>query len=120
MNRYLIKPGIRGMFCVNEDMQLSASDYVSTDIDWVYLVPEDGILNVQLEDNETVTYPVSKDNLVIVFYKRDGQKQRVIVLDNKQWIENINGIKEESLKRAKKYEEDTNENCESIHTNTRA
>ena len=89
MKNYIIKPGVRGMFDIDvENDKFDVVDYFSTGIDWTYLVPEDGDLTVVL-DGENIKKSVKKNDIVVVFYKREYTKNRVIVIKNKEWKDNI-------------------------------
>lgn len=92
MKTYLLKPGLRGMLVIDREdpTNLDSIDYMSSQIDWMYLIPEDGELIVKEKDNkETATLQVHKNNVAIVFYDQPYIKNRVIVIDNPQWAENI-------------------------------
>lgn len=99
MKKYIIKPGIRGMFSVDkENGDIDIVDYLGTDIDWMYRVPEDGTLNVQLYNKETRaketrTYEVKEGNVVVLFYLEEYTKNPVVIVDNKEWSENIEAKK---------------------------
>lgn len=101
MSKYLIRDGIRGMFCVNED-NVDCTDYVRTAIDWVYQADDDGILTYKPRkaDQEDYTIEVKKGDLVVQFYQEEGIKYPVVVLNDKKFIENVKGIQEAALKRA--------------------
>ena len=103
MSKYLIRDGIRGMFCVNGD-NVDCADYVRTAIDWVYQVDNDGTLTYKPRrvDQEDYTIDVKKGDLVIQFYQEDGIKYPVVVLNDQKFIENVKGIQEVALARAKK------------------
>lgn len=105
MKKYIIKPGIRGMFSVDkENGDLDIVDYLGTDIDWVYRVPEDGTLKIQLRNNEINTYDVKEGDIVILFYLEEYTKNPIVIITNKEWRENIEAKeayrKEQELKRA--------------------
>lgn len=102
MSRYLIRDGIRGMFCVNED-NVDCADYVRTAIDWVYQVDDDGTLTYKPRkvDQEDYTIDVKKGDLVVQFYQEEGIKYPVVVLNDQKFIENVKGIKEAALARTK-------------------
>lgn len=105
MKKYIIKPGIRGMFSVDkENGDVDIVDYLGTDIDWVYRVPEDGTLKIQLRNNEINTYDVKEGDIVILFYLEEYTKNPIVIITNKEWRENIEAKeayrKEQELKRA--------------------
>lgn len=95
MNKYLIKPGIRGMFSINENNELDVQDYLRTTIDWCYRVPEDGVLSLKLDEKlkelgiEQKDIEVKKDDIVMVFYPKQGLKNILAVVHNEDWIEII-------------------------------
>lgn len=105
MSKYLIRDGIRGMFSVNDD-NVDCVDYVRTAIDWVYQVDNDGTLTYKSRkvDQEDYTIDVKKGDLVVQFYQEDGIKYPVVVLNDQKFIENVEGIQEAALARAKKQE----------------
>lgn len=114
MTKYLLKEGTRGMFSVNtETNEINVIDYTNTCIDWVYQVPEDGVLLFRDEtDQITDEKTVHSGDLVIKFYKREGVKNLIVVVDNAEWKENVNGIREAALERAKKFSETCDCACE--------
>lgn len=105
MSKYLIRDGIRGMFSVN-DNNVDCADYVRTAIDWVYQVNDDGTLTYKSRKvgQEDYTIDVKKGDLVVQFYQEDGIKYPVVVLNDQKFIENVEGIQEAALARAKKQE----------------
>lgn len=105
MSKYLIRDGIRGMFSVNGN-NVDCADYVRTAIDWVYQVNDDGTLTYKSRkvDQEDYTIDVKKGDLVVQFYQEEGIKYPVVVLNDQKFIENVEGIQEAALARAKKQE----------------
>ena len=102
MKKYFLKPGTSGMVSVDTDtMDINMVEYSRTGIDWIYEVPEDGVLNVN--DTDIQDKPVKKCNIVILFYKDYGLKHRAIVIDNKEWVDNAEAYKAKQLEDAKKY-----------------
>lgn len=99
MTKYIIKPGMRGLFSVNhEENKFDVIDYMHTNIDWAYQVPEDGELIVEDEMMQ-----VKKDDIVIVFYSRPYKIHKAIVIDSKEWKDNIAAEKAyEEEQRSKK------------------
>lgn len=86
MKNYVIKPGFRGMFSVEKetfDMDIVKNIY--THIDWVYVVPEDGVLKVPNNTEKDV----KKGDIVISFYDAPYAKNPVIVINSDEWAENI-------------------------------
>lgn len=105
MIKYLLKEGTRGMFSVNTETEaVDVIDYTSTCIDWVYQVPEDGTLFFK-DGDSTIEKQVHSGNLVLKFYKREGVKNVIVVVDNEEWKENAYGINEAAIERAKKFAE---------------
>ena len=102
MKKYFLKPGTSGMVSVEpETMDISMVEYCRTGIDWIYEVPEDGTLSVN--DTDIQNMPVNKGNIVILFYSDYGLKHRAVIIDNKEWEENIEAYKAKQLEDAKKY-----------------
>jgi hypothetical protein len=91
MRNYVIKPGYRGMFLINtENEEVDVIDSMSSHIDWVYDVPEDGILKI----TDGGTKEVKKGDKVIVFYTSPYTKNVAIVVNNAEWNENVEFEKE--------------------------
>ena len=103
MAKYLIKEGVRGMFKMGED-NFDVIDYCRTNINWTYQADEDGVVTYKT-DNKEVKVDVKKGDLIIQFYKYDGIQYPVVVIDNEQFVANVNGVREEALKRAAKDDE---------------
>ena len=102
MKKYFLKPGVSGMVSVDTDtIDINMVEYTRTGIDWIYEVPEDGVLNVNNTDIQDK--PVKKGNIVILFYQDYGMKHRAIIVDNAEWAENIEAYKAKQLEDAKKY-----------------
>lgn len=83
---------MRGLVQLKEDDTLDLVDYTRSDIDWIYEIPEDGTISIQ--DTDIQDREVKKDDMVILFYKREGQAHRAIIINNAEWKENIKGIRE--------------------------
>lgn len=99
MSRYLIKQGKRGMVSLDENDDFDIIDYMRTNIDWVYEVPEDGVLEYKTEDKVKM-YDVKKGNFVIQFYTNPNNVHDIIIIDNKEWKENVDALKKIELERA--------------------
>lgn len=97
--KYFIKPGTRGLFHIDESGDFGVTDYTPTGIDWVYQVEETGTLTIDLE-TEKKTYDVKKDDFVVVFYKKPGLKDPVIIIHSDEWNDNILGMRQASIDRA--------------------
>lgn len=96
----MVCPGHSSMIGYNtETEELLAVDYMRTNIDWVFEVPEDGEINDGTK--------VKKGDIIIQFYKREYNKYDYVVLKDKNWKANIAA--------RKKYEEEqmlkANEKC---------
>lgn len=111
MRNYVIKPGMRGMFSVNaETNEYDVIDYMRTNIDWVYQVPEDGVVHIQGAGDKEV----KKDDILILFYSAPHVKHQAIVISSEEWKENIASGKEyEDSKKESKSCEDC-DNCENV------
>lgn len=91
MRNYVIKPGYRGMFLINtENEEVDVIDSMSSHIDWVYDVPEDGILKI----TDGGTKEVKKGDKVIVFYTSPYTRNVAIVVNSAEWNENVELEKE--------------------------
>lgn len=99
MTKYLIKSGMRGMFYVNDSVDVI--DYLRTNIDWMYRIPEDGVLTVRNKDDSTEILEVKKDDIVITFYPGKEVKHNVIAIHSDEFIDNINRRIEVELEDAK-------------------
>lgn len=98
MNKYITKAGISALIAFNtETEEVSAVDYLRTHIDWVYQIPEDGVL--QTENGEKT---VKKGDIVIKFYPcKEYPITQVIVIRNAEWKNNIKNerLYNESLRK---------------------
>lgn len=90
MIKYFIKPGQRGLIKFDaETEELDSIGYMTTHIDWMYEVPEDGMIQFPEPDGTMVTKSVKKYDFVIQFYESEGNKHNIIVIKSKEWKENI-------------------------------
>lgn len=112
MAKYLIKEGVRGMFKIGED-NFDVFDYCRTNINWTYQADEDGVVTYKTDDRE-VSVDVKKGNLVIQFYNYNGIQYPIVVIDNEQFMANVNGVKEEALKRASMVEAEAEAPCSKL------
>ena len=112
MAKYLIKEGVRGMFKMGED-NYDVIDYCRTNINWTYQADEDGVVTYKTDDKE-VKVDVKKGDLIIQFYKYDGIQHPIVVIDNEQFVANVNGVREEALKRASMREADAEAPCSKL------
>jgi len=108
MIKYFAKPNMSAMVSFNtETEEVNAVDYLNTHIDWVYQVPEDGIL--QVEDGEK---NVKKGDFVIKFYNRREYKMTpVVVVKSAEWKNNIKNEKAYEEERRLEWEAKKNEPC---------
>lgn len=91
MIKYKIYPGHSYIMGYNtETEELISADYIRTNIDWVFEIPEDGELNDGTK--------VKKGDLVVQFYKREYNKYDYVIIKDKNWKANIAA--------QKKYEEE--------------
>lgn len=106
MNKYITKAGISTLIAFNtETEEVSAVDYLRTHIDWVYQIPEDGVL--QTENGEKT---VKKGDIVIKFYPcREYPITQAIVIRNTEWK---NNIKNERLYNERLSKECISKECE--------
>ena len=113
MNKYITKAGISTLIAFNtETEEVSTVDYLRTHIDWVYQIPEDGVL--QTENGEKT---VKKGDIVIKFYPcREYPITQAIVIRNAEWKNNIKNerLYNESLRKeciSKECDDDTQKIC---------
>ncbi len=100
---------MRGLVQLKEDNTLDLVDYTRSDIDWIYEIPEDGTISIQ--DTDIQDREVKKDDMVILFYKREGQAHRAIIINNAEWKENIQGIREAEALQGQKLSDSLNQAC---------
>lgn len=98
MSKYLIKDGNRGMFKVGTD-DIDVVDYFSSGINWIYQADDDGTVTYKYKE-QTYTVDVKKGDIVIQFYRKEGRKYPVIIINDEKWKENIEGVNQADLKRA--------------------
>lgn len=109
MRNYVIKPGFRGMFSVDQEKEdYNVVEPMRSHIDWAYVAPEDGVLNISQNEKKEV----KKGDIVIAFYSSPYTKNTVIVIDNEQWKENIQAEEEYENTRKEQCECDMCEKCE--------
>lgn len=111
MKNYVIKHGVRGMFYVdkNDVNNVGVIEPIASHIDWIYSATEDGTINLP---NGT-TKEVKKGDFVIVFYTAPYTNNSVIVIDSKEWKENIQSEEEYRIKQRENERDPQNINCES-------
>ena len=83
-------------------------------ISCIYIVPE-AMRVVVDKNNKKDEFDVKKDDLVIVFYDQDYEKQ-VIAIKSKDWIKNIKKYNELMQKRKEGWAKNNSgcEDCESV------
>lgn len=113
MTKYIIKPGLRGMFKVDPTTNdIDIIDYCRTDIDWMYCVPEDGVVTIK-EDETEREIPVKAGNMVVQFYSKPYLSHKFVVLDSQEWSENIAARKKYDEEERKRWElEKACESCD--------
>lgn len=90
MKTYFTKTGLRGLVSFSsENNDIDLISYITTNIDWVYRIPEDGVLKTENKEQA-----VKKDDIVVQFYKTPFEKNDVIVIRNKEWKENLKAYDE--------------------------
>lgn len=105
MNKYLIKEGIRGLFSVDENLNLGLQDYVASRINWSYQVEQDGTLTYEKRDGSRTELEVKKGDILLEFYSGYDYPHQCIVIRNDQWKENLEASKAAALKRAEKHQD---------------
>lgn len=91
MITYFVKPSgnfNRMIKFDDETKECDAIEYDWTDINWIFVVPEDGALNVSEKGTKKVK-DVKKGQIVIQFYDREYSSTDCIVIDNPEWIKRI-------------------------------
>lgn len=108
MKNYVIKPGTRGMFSVNlENNEFDVVDPMSSHIDWVYDVPEDGVLKIANGEDKQV----KAGDKIIVFYTSPYTKHVAVVVSNEEWNENVKLEREYNEKMVHKADCDRECDC---------
>lgn len=109
MRNYVIKPGFRGMFSMDQENEdYNVVEPMRSHIDWAYVVPEDGVLNISKDEKKEV----KKGDIAIVFYASPYTKNTVIMINNEQWKENIQAEEEYENAHKEKCECDMCDQCE--------
>lgn len=107
MKNYFIKPGFRGMFSINKETEdIDVVNNIYSHIDWVYMVPEDGVLTMPDKTKKNV----KKDDFVIAFYSAPYAKYTAVVVESSEWAENI--------RLESEYERQKEANKETLSDNT--
>lgn len=94
-----ILKNVRQAVLIDENTgKATAIDYSPTDIDYMYVTPED--VRIQYTDGaETKILEATKGDLIIKFYSRSYIKNPVVVVKNHKWKENIIQMEAEKKKR---------------------
>ena len=107
-----MKSNVRGIGMFNAETEnFNTVDYMSTNIDWAYMIPEDGELVYQDKDT-TVTKAVKKHDIVLQMYYREYNKHQFIVIRSKEWKENIKAGMEYAEKQAAEWKAKNEALCE--------
>lgn len=85
-------------------------DYISTGIDWMYMIPEDGEIYYNEPDGNTVKKAVKKYDIVIQLYSNRYNKHNILVIRSKEWKENLKAF--EDFKRAQECDKEGCEICD--------
>lgn len=92
MRKYVIKPGVRGMFSLDTEAEnCDIVEPIRSHIDWIYSIPEDGVMK-SLSDSTSSTndeMKVKAGDLVIAFYNAPYTKNQFVVISSKEWKENM-------------------------------
>lgn len=109
MRNYIIKPGVRGVFSMDAELNdFDVIDPIASHIDWVYTIPEDG--EVQLKNG--AKKQVKKGDVVVVFYASPYTKNQFVVVDSEEWRENIK--LEDEYKEAQKQSDNESQCCDCV------
>lgn len=105
MLKYFLKSGVSQMVAFDPETEtIDAVDYLRTNIDWAYYVPEDGVLTMDGTEKA-----VKKGDIVLKFYPtREFSTNPCVVVRNKEWKQNINAERDYIAKRKA---EKTSEPC---------
>lgn len=102
MKKFFVKPGMRGLFSYDSETEtIDVQDYMSTNIDWAYMVPEDGVLQ---DVNDGSTSNVKKGDIILQFYSRPYTQKNVIVIKSKEWKANIKAQEDYKKKQSEENE----------------
>lgn len=104
MKKFILKEGIRGMFSIDEENNdCNILDYINTNIDWIYQVDADGTIVLKDKDDSTICEKqVTAGDLVIKFYKKDYDMNRIVVVSSEEWKQNIEAAKNDAINRERK------------------
>lgn len=117
MKKFIIKDNIRGMFSIDEENDsYDILDYISTNIDWIYQADADGTVILKANDGSTICEKqVTAGDLVIKFYKKSYDTNRIVVVSSEEWKQNIEFDKKDAIERAAKIEKEDIPCCESVN-----
>lgn len=91
MNKYILpnNNAARLLKVDTETEDIDIINYASSDINWIYIVPEDG----EFKNAKTgKTTKVKKYDIIIQFYTTDFTTTDAIVIHNKEWSTRIKEI----------------------------
>lgn len=95
-----MNPSMRGLVGFNTDTEeVSCTDYMRTNINWSYFVPEDGELTCK-----DGTKSVKKGDIIIQFYTSKATEIDYIIIRSKEWKKRIADIAKFEEEERKKYE----------------
>lgn len=104
MKKFIIKDSIRGMFSIDEENNsYDILDYISTNIDWIYQADADGTVILKEGDSTICEKQVTAGDIVIKFYKKNYDTNRIVVISSEEWKQNIEADKKNAIERAKKF-----------------
>ena len=98
---------------VKDDETIQPLDYISNNIDWVYMAPEDMEV-VYMQNEIPVKIDVKKNDIIIQFYDRSFCSKdwnNVVVIDNEQWKTNVLSYNAYNENTTKNECCDSNESC---------
>ena len=77
---------------IHEDGSLTALRPVQTNIDWIYIAPEDMEITYSVTGNDQETKQVKAGDIIIQMYENDSDPvgyKRVIVISSEEWKTNL-------------------------------
>lgn len=91
-------------------------DNVPSDVDYVFVAPEDIEIRYKI-GTKTHVLNANKGDIIVTFYEENYIKNRVVVIKNKEWKENIVSIIAENAARQAKEEKAASMCCDCECTN---
>lgn len=86
-------------------------DNVPSDVDYVFVAPEDIEIRYKI-GTKTHVLNANKGDIIVTFYEENYIKNRVVVIKNKEWKENIVSIIAENAARQAKKEKAASMYCD--------